>query len=68
MTSRPAKIIAATLATAALLAYPASAYAAVNRPTLSEAAVSSAHSPRGALISAVPIAQLAAAQLDAAAR
>lgn len=67
MTSRSAKIVAATLATAALLAVPASAYAAVSQPTLSEAAVSSAHAPRGALVSAVPIAHLTAAQLDAAA-
>ena len=67
MTSRLAKTVAATLATAALLAFPAAAYAAVSQPTLSEAAVSSVHSLRGSLVSAVPIAHLTAAQLDAAA-
>lgn len=67
MTSRLTRTVAATLATAALLAFPLSAYASVSQPTLSEAAVSSVHAPRGALVSAVPIAHLTAAQLDAAA-
>ncbi|TCC10131.1 hypothetical protein [Kribbella soli] len=67
MTSRLIKTVAATLATAALLTFPLSAFGAVHQPTLSEAAVSSVHAPRGALVSAVPIAQLTAAQLDAAA-
>lgn len=67
MTSRLIKTVAATLATAALLTFPVSAYASVTQPTLSEAAVTSVHAPRGALVSAVPIAHLTAAQLDAAA-
>ncbi|GAA3109597.1 hypothetical protein JOF29_001448 [Kribbella aluminosa] len=67
LTHRLTQTVAATLATAALLAFPASAFAAVHRPTLSEAAVSSVHTPRGALVSAVPVGQLTAAQLDAAA-
>lgn len=71
MTTRLTKIVAASVATAALLAFPASAYAAVQQsrihPTLAESAVSSVHAPRGALVSAVPVAQLTAAQLDAAA-
>ncbi len=67
MTSRLTKTVAATLATAALLTFPLSAFGAVHQPTLSEAAVSSVHSPRGALVSATPVAQLTAAQLDAAA-
>ncbi|TDW19300.1 hypothetical protein [Kribbella kalugense] len=66
MTSRLTKTVAATLATAALLTFPLSAFGAVSQPTLSEAAVSSVHAPRGALVSAVPVAQLTAAQLDAA--
>jgi hypothetical protein len=67
MTSRLIKTVAATLAGAALLTFPLTAYASVTQPTLSEAAVSSAHAPRGALVSVVPIAALTAAQLDAAA-
>jgi hypothetical protein len=67
MTSRASKAVAATLATAALLAAPLSAYAAVTQPTLSEAAVSSVHTPRGALVSAVPVLRLKAADLDKAA-
>ncbi|MEV5964211.1 hypothetical protein AB0L70_20745 [Kribbella sp. NPDC051952] len=67
MTSRLIKTVAATLATAALAAFPLSAFASVSQPTLSEAAVSSVHTPRGALVSAVSIAHLTAAQLDAAA-
>ena len=67
MTSRITKTVAATLATAALLAAPISAYAAVTQPTLSEAAVTSVHASRGALVSAVPVARLTAAQLDGAA-
>ncbi|GAA1588461.1 hypothetical protein GCM10009804_50670 [Kribbella hippodromi] len=67
MTSRLTKTVAGTLATAALLTFPLSAFAAVDQPTLSEAAVSRVHAPRGALVSAVPVAQLTAAQLDAAA-
>ncbi|TCC60460.1 hypothetical protein E0H73_21250 [Kribbella pittospori] len=67
MTSRITRTVAATLATAALLAAPISAYAAVTQPTLSEAAVTSVHAPRGALVSAVPVARLTAAQLDGAA-
>ncbi|MDX3002822.1 hypothetical protein PWY87_14130 [Kribbella solani] len=67
MTSRLTKTVAATLATAALLTFPLSAFGAVDQPSLSEAAVSRVHAPRGALVSAVPIAQLSAAQLDAAA-
>ncbi|TCC42174.1 hypothetical protein [Kribbella speibonae] len=67
MTSRLTKPIAATLATAALLTFPLSAYGAVHQPPLSEAAVSSVHTPRGALVSATPVAHLTAAQLDAAA-
>src|SRR3954471_16560698 len=67
MTSRLTKTVAATLATAALLTFPLSAYGAVSHPTLSEAATSRVHAPRGVLLSAVPIAQLTAAQLDAAA-
>jgi hypothetical protein len=67
MTSRLTRTVAATLATAALVAFPLSAYASVSQPTLSEAAVSRVHAPRGTLVSAVPIAQLTAAQLDAAA-
>ncbi len=67
MTSRLVKTVAATLAGAALLTFPLSAYASVNQPTLSEAAVTSVHALRGALVSAVPIATLTAAQLDAAA-
>jgi hypothetical protein len=66
MTSR-LKTVAATLASAALLTFPLSAYGAVSHPTLSEAATSRVHAPRGVLLSAVPIAQLTAAQLDAAA-
>ncbi|MEU4194679.1 hypothetical protein AB0E69_22460 [Kribbella sp. NPDC026611] len=67
MTNRLTKTVAATLATAALLAFPASAYGAVHQPTLSESAVTSVHTPRGSLVSAVPIAHFTAAQLDAAA-
>ncbi|NIK57205.1 hypothetical protein [Kribbella shirazensis] len=82
MTSRLTKTVAATLATAALLAYPASAFAAVTHPASSLAAVRQpadafaavsdpAHSTvlgiRGAVVSATPIAHLTAAQLDAAA-
>ena len=67
MTSRLTKTVAATLATAALLAFPISAFGAVHQPTLSEAAVVGVHAPRGALVSAVPVAQLTAAQLNAAA-
>ncbi|MGC4939040.1 hypothetical protein [Kribbella sp. DT2] len=67
MTSRASKAVAATLATAALLAAPLSAYAAVSQPTLSEAAVTSVHTSRGTLVSAVPIARLKAAELDKAA-
>ncbi|WP_329481198.1 hypothetical protein OG555_03735 [Kribbella sp. NBC_01484] len=67
MTSRLVKTVAATLAGAALLTFPLSAYASVNQPTLSEAAVTRVHALRGALVSAVPIATLTAAQLDAAA-
>ncbi|MGW7685226.1 hypothetical protein ACWGID_31085 [Kribbella sp. NPDC054772] len=67
MTSRLTKTVAATLATAALLTFPVSAVAAVHHPTLSESAVSSVRAPRGALVSAVPVAHLTAAQLDAAA-
>ncbi|WUJ72071.1 hypothetical protein OG809_02160 [Kribbella soli] len=66
MTSRLTKTVAATLATAALLTFPLSAFGAVSQPTLSEAAVSSVHAPRGSLVSAVPVAQLTAAQLNAA--
>jgi hypothetical protein len=66
MTSRLTQTVAATLATAALLTFPLSAFGAVSQPTLSEAAVSSVHAPRSALVSAVPVAQLTAAQLDAA--
>ncbi len=66
MTPRASKAIAATLATAALLAAPLSAYAAVSQPTLSEAAVTSVHTSRGALVSAVPVARLSAAALDKA--
>jgi hypothetical protein len=67
MTSRLMKTVAATLAGAALLTVPLSAYASVTQPTLSEAAVTGVHALRGALVSAVPIATLTAAQLDAAA-
>ncbi len=67
MTSRLIKTVAATLAGAALLTVPLSAYASVTQPTLSEAAVTSVHALRGTLVSAVPIANLTAAQLDAAA-
>jgi hypothetical protein len=67
MTSRARKAIAATLATAALLAAPWSAYAAVTQPTLSEAAVTSVHPQRGALVSAVPVSRMSAAGLDQAA-
>ncbi|WP_371404478.1 hypothetical protein OHA10_02160 [Kribbella sp. NBC_00662] len=67
MTSRLTKTVAATLATAALLTFPLSAFGAVSRPTLSQAAVSSVHAPRGSVVSAVPVAQLTAAQLNAAA-
>lgn len=67
MTSRLIKTVAATLAGAALLTVPLSAYASVTQPTLSEAAVTGVHALRGALVSAVPIATLTAAQLDAAA-
>ena len=66
MTSRLTKTVAATVATAALLTFPLSAFGAVSQPTLSEAAVSSMHAPRGSVVSAVPVAQLTAAQLDAA--
>ena len=65
MTSRLTKTVAATLATAALLTFPLSAFGAVSQPTLSEAAVSSVHARRGSVISAVPVAQLTAAQLNA---
>jgi hypothetical protein len=65
MTSRLTKTVAATLATAALLTFPLSAFGAVSQPTLSEAAVSSMHARRGSVISAVPVAQLTAAQLNA---
>ena len=44
----------------------AASFLNVSQPTLSEAAVSSVHAPRSALVSAVPVAQLTAAQLDAA--
>jgi hypothetical protein len=67
MTSRLTKTVAAGLATGALLTFPLSAFGAVDQPTLSSSAVSSLLAPRGALVSAVPIAQLTAAQLDAAA-
>ncbi|MEV6281741.1 hypothetical protein [Kribbella sp. NPDC051770] len=67
MRSRARKTVAATLATAALLAAPLSAYAAVSQPTLSQAAVSSVHVQRGSLVSAVPVARLSAADLDQAA-
>lgn len=72
MTSRLTKTVAATLATAALLAYPASAFAAVHQPADPFRAESHpAHSTvlgiRGAVVSATPIAHLTAAQLDAAA-
>ncbi|GAB3810724.1 hypothetical protein [Kribbella italica] len=75
MRSPAGKAIAATLATAALLAAPLSAYAAVSQPTLStvsqptlsEAAVTSVHTSRGALVSAVPVARLRAAAVDQAA-
>ncbi|MER7249729.1 hypothetical protein [Kribbella sp. NPDC000426] len=66
MTSRLTKTVAATIATAALLTFPLSAFGAVSRPTLSEAAVSSVHAPRGSVVSAVPVAQLTTAQLNAA--
>ena len=65
LTSRLTKTVAATLATAALLTFPLSAFGAVSQPTLSEAAVSSVHARRGSVISAVPVAQLTAAQLNA---
>ena len=65
MTSRLTRTVAATLATAALLTFPLSAFGAVSQPTLSEAAVSSVHARRGSVISAVPVAQLTAAQLNA---
>ncbi|MEU8227145.1 hypothetical protein [Kribbella sp. NPDC048915] len=71
MTSRLTKTVAATLATAGLLAFPLSAplsaYAAVAQPTLAEGAVAGVHAPRGSLVSAVRLAHLTAAQLDAAA-
>lgn len=67
MRSPASKAVAATLATAALLAAPLSAYAAVTQPTLSEAAVTSVHTPRGTLVSAVPVFRLKAADLDKAA-
>ncbi|MEV4260199.1 hypothetical protein [Kribbella sp. NPDC049584] len=65
LTSRLTRSVAATLATAALLTFPLSAFGAVSQPTLSEAAVSSVHARRGSVISAVPVAQLTAAQLNA---
>jgi hypothetical protein len=65
LTSRLTRTVAATLATAALLTFPLSAFGAVSQPTLSEAAVSSVHARRGSVISAVPVAQLTAAQLNA---
>jgi hypothetical protein len=65
MTSRLTKTVAAILATAALLTFPLSAFGAVSQPTLSEAPVSSMHARRGSVISAVPVAQLTAAQLNA---
>ena len=79
MTSRLTKAVATTLATAALLAAPVSAFAAVTtppvtHPTLSGAAVagplaatSGSHVARGVLVSAAPVARLTTAQLDAAA-
>ena len=77
MTSRLIRTVAATVATAALLAAPLSAYASVTQPTLSESAVTSVHTAhdslpgfhtaRGVLVSAVPVARLSAAKLDAAA-
>jgi hypothetical protein len=61
MTPRLTKPIAATVATAALLAYPASAFAATQQPA------SVVLDIRGAVVSATPVAHLTAAQLDAAA-
>jgi hypothetical protein len=66
LTSRLTQSVAATLAAAALLTFPLSAFGAVSQPTLSEAAVSSVHASRGSVVSAIPIAQPTAAQLDAA--
>lgn len=67
MTSRLTKTIAATLATSALLTFPLSAYGTGNQPRRTETATTFVHVQRGALVSAVPIANLTAAQLDAAA-
>src|ERR687890_103321 len=71
MTPRLIKPVAATLATAALLAFPASAFAAASQPAAFSAASHPAHSTvlgiRGAVVSATPLAHLTAAQLDAAA-
>ncbi|MGW5193815.1 hypothetical protein ACWEOO_31495 [Kribbella sp. NPDC004138] len=67
MTSRLTKPVAATLATAALLTFPLSAYGAVSPPAVSEPAQSSVLGLRGTVVSATPIAHLTAAQLDAAA-
>jgi hypothetical protein len=67
MTSRLTKTLTATAAAAGLLALPLSAYAAVDQPTLSESAVAGVQVPRGSLVSAVQVAHLTAAQLDAAA-
>ncbi|MBB6571361.1 hypothetical protein HPO96_23610 [Kribbella sandramycini] len=68
MTSRAFRILPATLAIGALLAAPMSAFA-LSQPSLAESAVTQAtvHAPRGALVSAVEIANLTAAELDAAA-
>jgi hypothetical protein len=71
MTSRLVRTVAAVLATAALVAAPLSAFAAAPlpaaQPGLAAAAVSSSHVLRGALVSAVPTAQLSAKEVDAAA-
>jgi len=67
MTSRLTKTVAATLATAALLAYPAAAFAATNQPAAFNPAAATVLGLRGAVVSATPIAHLTAAQLDAAA-
>lgn len=71
MTSRLVKTVAAVLASAALVAAPLSAFAATPvpaaQPGLAAAAVSSSHVLRGALVSAVPVAQLSAHEVDVAA-
>jgi hypothetical protein len=55
MTSGLIKTVGAPVAGAALLTLPLSAYASVSRATLSEAAVTGVHAPRGVLASAVPM-------------